>query len=126
MECYFGSYRLPENNELDKSAIVIFTIPELGIKFKAPFDGVDQDHDDYASLLALLEFIDSNQKYFSTHTYQIYGNNIKVINQINKRENPPLQFSPLLEKASHYRKKYHFSLDWISSNDNPVFQKLFD
>ena len=40
MDCYFGSYELPDDAQIDKSAVVMFTIPELGIKFKAPFDGV--------------------------------------------------------------------------------------
>ena len=126
MECYFGSYKLPEDKQVDKSAIVVFSIPELGIKFKAPFDGVDDDHNDFASLLALLEFIDGNQKYFSNNTYQIYGNNIKIINQINMRETPPVQFTNLLGKAAKYREKYRFSLEWIAVDENPVFQKLFD
>jgi len=126
MECYFGSYELPHNNQLKKSAVVIFSIPELGIKFKAPFDGVDKDHTDYASLLSLLEFIDSNQKYFSNHTYQIYGNNLDIINQVNHREQTPLKFTPLLEKALNYRKKYHFSIEWIATKSNPIYQQLFD
>ncbi|UCD65115.1 MAG: hypothetical protein JSW34_06715 [Candidatus Zixiibacteriota bacterium] len=126
MERYFGSYELPEDSQSDKSAVVMFSIPELGIKFKAPFEGVDHDHTDFASLLALLEFIDSNQKYFSKHTYQIYGNNNKIINQVNLREQPPLMFAPLMQKALDYRKKYRFSLQWVKPDDNPVFQSLFD
>ena len=126
MECYFGSYELPDGRQIDKSAVVIFSIPELGIKFKAPFDGVDGDHNDFASLLALLEFIDSNQKYFTNRTYQIFGNNPKIIDQVNRREQPPLKFAPLMQKALNYRKKYRFSLDFIRSDDNPVFDSLFD
>ena len=126
MDCYFGSYELPLDNQLDKSAVVMFTIPELGIKFKAPFDGVDHDHNDFASLLALLEFIDSNQKYFSNHTYQIFGNNPKIIAQVNMREQPPVKFTPLIQKALDYRKKYRFSLAFVKADDNPVFKSLFD
>lgn len=126
MDCYFGSYELPLDNQLDKSAVVMFTIPELGIKFKAPFDGVDHDHNDFASLLALLEFIDSNQKYFSNHTYQIFGNNTKIIDQVNMREQPPVKFTPLIQKALDYRKKYRFSLAFVKADDNPVFKSLFD
>lgn len=111
---------------MKKNSVVIFSIPDLGVKFKAPFDGVDLDHTDYASLLALLEFIDSNQKFFSNNTYQIYGNNSKVINQINQREQPPVKYTHLLEKALHYRGKYHFSLEWVAVNSNPVYQQLFD
>lgn len=126
MECYFGSYRLPDDSQIDKSAVVIFSIPELGIKFKAPFNGVNTDHNDFASLLALLEFIDNNQKYFSKNTFEIYGNNLRVINQINDRESTPPNFSNLLMKAKNYRRKYRFSLEWVSVSSNPVFQQLFD
>lgn len=126
MECYFGSYKLPPESQVNKSAVVMFSIPELGIKFKAPFDGVNDDHNDFASFLALLEFIDSNQKYFTRNTYQIFGNNIRIINQINKNEIAPLEFGNLMEKTKNYRDKYHFSLEWIAVDANPVFHKLFD
>ncbi len=126
MECYFGSQELPEASRDSKSAVVAFHIPEIGIRFKAPFDGADDDHSDFASLLALLEFIDSNQKYFSNHTYQIYGNNIKTVNQVNGRENPPAHFAPLMEKAKGFQKKYRFSLEWIPSDDNTAFDPLLD
>ena len=117
MECYFGSLPLPDDNQTGKSSVVMFHIPDLGVRFKAPFSGVDPDHSDLASLLALLEFIDSNQKYFSRQNYQIYGNNRRVIDQVNHRETPPPMFMPLMEKASAYREKYAYSLDWVPSWD---------
>jgi hypothetical protein len=126
MECYFGSYELPKENEIDKSAVVSFNIPDIGIKFKAPFAAVDHDHGDLAALLALLEFIDSNQKYFSKRTYQIYGNNLKIVNGVNRRERLDEKFADLLGKALSYRDKYRFSLEWISARDNPAYDSLFD
>lgn len=126
MECYFGSLKLSDEAAAEKSSVVLFSIPELGIKFKAPFDGVNIDHNDYASLLALLEFIDSNQKFFSNNTYQIFGNNHKIIDQVNEVETPPLEFSNLIKKTKNYRQKYRFSLSFIAVDENPVFQKLFD
>jgi Cft2 family RNA processing exonuclease len=126
MECYFGSIALPEENTLGKTAVVLFNIPELGICFKAPFDGVDADHCDLASLLALLEFIDSNQKYFSKHTYQIYGNNRRIINQVNELETPPALFSELMERTRKYREKYRYSLEWVPTRDNSAFYGVLD
>lgn len=129
MECYFGSLDLPEDNQIDKSAIVMFNIPQIGIRFKAPFDAVDQDHLAYASLLALLEFIDSNKKYVAGHSFQIYGNNLNVINQINSTKSVPSHFVPLLEKVKAYRKKLGYSLQWVPSRDNPAYEEngpLFD
>lgn len=124
MDCYFGACPLPEVNQLGKGAVVVFHIPTVGIRFKAPFNGVDSDHCDLASLLALLEFIDSNQKYFSNHTYQIFGNNLTLINQLNGREDCSDMLKPLLERAQEYRTKYHFSLDWIPAHENPALDSL--
>ncbi len=126
MECYFGSTSLPEGNDLNKTAVVAFAIPELGIKFKAPFDALNNDHSDFASLLALLEFIDGNQKYFQNKAYQIYGNNRSVVNQVNQRQELNAVFSPLMDKARMYREKYGFSLEWAPSRNNPDYDSLFD
>ncbi len=124
MDCFFGAYPLPEQNDTGKTALVLFSIPELGIRFKAPFAGEDLDHSDFASLLALLEFIDSNQKYFTNKTFQIFGNNLTLINQLNGREAIPHRYSPLIQKATAYRQKYHFSLDWIPARENSAFDTL--
>lgn len=126
MECYFGSCEIDKRNAADKSAVVMFHIPELGIRFKAPFDAVDHDHSDFAALLALLEFIDSNQQFLSARTFEIYGNNLKVVDGVNARIAMPMQYSPLMEKAKRYREKYRYSLDWISVERNAALDSLSD
>ncbi len=123
MDCYFDARPLPPGNSSGKSSLVGFSIPDVGIRFKAPFAGVDQNHSDFASLLALLEFIDSNQKYFTNHTFQIFGNNLAVINQVNGRESVPPEFAPLMAKAAAYRGKYRFALDWIPPQENPALDE---
>ncbi|MBD3258653.1 hypothetical protein GF377_09495 [candidate division GN15 bacterium] len=121
MDCYFGATRIPQEAATDKSAVVMFHIPDIGIRFKAPFAAVDQDHSDLASMLALLEFIDSNQKYFDDSALQLYGNNLSIINQVNGLSAIRPEFLHLLEKAATYRKKYRFSLDWIPVRENSIF-----
>ena len=126
MDCYFGSYEMPEDSQSEKSAVVAFHIPQVGIRFKAPFNAYDPIHSDLASLLALLEFIDSNQKYFSNHTYTIFGNNQQVVDFVNQRTESPEIFAHLLEKARDYRDRYRFSLQWIPARDNPLYEDLLD
>jgi hypothetical protein len=126
MECFFAACPLPEQNDLGKSAIVQFNIPDIGIRFKAPFDAVDPNHGDLASLLALLEFIDSNQKYFTNRAFQIFGTNLAIINMLNGRQQVDERFEHLLEKAKTYRAKYHFSLSWIPAKENTAFESLLD
>jgi hypothetical protein len=102
----------------------MFTIPEVGIQFKAPFAGVDQDHCDLASMLALLEFIDSNQKYLAKQTYQLYGDNLSIINQVNGLMEIREEFGSLMGKAAQYRDKYRFSLNWVPPSENPATDQL--
>jgi hypothetical protein len=124
MECYFGARPLPRSTVDGKSAVVMFNIPEAGIQFKAPFAGVDQDHCDLASMLALLEFIDSNQKYLAKQTYQLYGDNLSIINQVNGQSEVREEFVGLLGKAAQYRDKYRFSLNWVPPSENPASDEL--
>ena len=126
MDCFYGTRELPDGNPVGKTAVVMFHIPDIGIRFKAPFAGADGDHSDLASLLALLEFIDSNRKYFNNQTFQIFGNNLSIINQINGREMMSERFAHLLERAQKYRKKYRFSLAWVPRGENPAIDPLFD
>lgn len=126
MDCYFSARKKNGDNADNTSSIVMFHIPDVGIRFKAPFAGVDQDHSDLASLLALLEFIDSNQKYFSSTTFQVYGDNLDIINQVNGRAHVRRELEHLLQKTTQYREKYRFSLQWIPSRENTADDSLLD
>ena len=126
MDCFFGSYNLPEDNDSSKSGLVVFHIPELGIRFKAPFDGIDEYHTDFAALLALLEFIDSNQKFMKRSAYQIFCDNKTLINQLNNMEPLPDKFMGLYQKARGYQEKYRFSLNWVKPDKNSALDNLYD
>lgn len=126
MDCFFGSYNLPEDNDFSKSGLVVFHIPELGIRFKAPFDGIDEYHTDFAALLALLEFIDSNQKFMKRAAYQIFCDNKSLVNQLNNIEPLPDKFMGLYQKARDYKEKYRFSLNWVKADKNSALDNLYD
>ena len=126
MDCFFGSYNLPEDNDFSKSGLVVFHIPELGIRFKAPFDGIDEYHTDFAALLALLEFIDSNQKFMKRPVYQIFCDNKSLVNQLNNIEPLPDKFMGLYQKARGYKEKYRFSLNWVKPDKNSALDNLYD
>jgi len=124
VDCFFGTCDLPSHQPDGKTAIVMFCIPEIGIRFKAPFAAVDRDHADLASLLALLEFIDSNQKHLSGQAYQLFGDNRSVINQVNGQVGTRAEFIELMNRAALYRDKYRFSLAWVPSADNQAVDDL--
>ncbi len=121
MDCFFGSFLRIEAEAQQKSKLVSFRIPDLGISFKAQFEG-GEDHTDFASLLALLEFIDLNRKLFGNKSLQIFGGNLRIVEQVNTKRAADEDFEPFLSKALKYRQKYHFSLDWTSSDNNPALR----
>jgi len=124
MECFFGSYKRGQEDGID-DRLVCFSIPDAGIVFKAPFTG-DELHTEYASLLTLMEFIELNQKLFDGKELEIYSDNVRLVNQINKLEACQYEFSELLRKALEYKKKYKFNLGWIPRGANPSTGLLFD
>jgi len=124
MDLYFGSFKPGSKTDASKM-LVCFSIPDVGIAFKAPFTG-EELHTEYASLLTLLEFIELNQKLFTGKDLMIYGDNPDVINQVNEKSECQYEFTELLRKALEYKKKYNYKLGFVLSSNNPSTNSLFD
>jgi len=117
MELYFGSMNIP--NASTQGSLVTFTIPDIGVKFKAPFQAEDTALD-YASLLTLLEFIEVNPQLFANRALEIYTNNFDLVQQVNTCQISDAQLAPFLQKALEYRSKMKYSINWIPRPDNPA------
>jgi len=124
MDLYFGSLQR-QSGESTLDALVTFTIPDIGVRFKAPYKA-EGTVVDYASLLTLLEFVDINPQLFSNRALELYSHNFELIQQINSCMVDDLQLQPYLQKALEYRKKLKYSINWISRPDNPAQKTEFD
>lgn len=118
MEVYFGSMKLPQS-DIRPDNLVTFCIPDIGVKFKAPYNA-DDDIIDYASLLTLLEFIEVNPQLFNNRSLELFCNNFDLVNQINDRQPAAQYIAPLIEKAQKYRNRMNYSLNWVPRPDNPA------
>ena len=117
MKCFFkGVVRDSEINPLF-NGFVSFVIPELGINFRGQYKGDDEECE-YASLLALLEFIELNNHLFKDKRIEILGNNYNIVSQVNSVEEPTADLEPFCSLAQSYKKKFPFVLDWIPTNEN--------
>jgi len=117
MKCYFQGFTRPEDKDAQFNGYVSFTIPELGIKFKGQYSG-PQDECEYASLLALLEFAELNNHLFKDRRVEIFGNNFKIISQVNSETSPNRSLEPFCSMAQGYRKKIPFTLNWVPTDEN--------
>ena len=117
MRCFFQGFIRPEDNDKQFNGYVSFAIPDIGIKFRGQYKG-DYDECEYASLLALLEFIELNSHLFSDKRIEIYGNSFNVVSQVNSQEPPSSELEPFCNMAQSYKRKFPFILGWIPTNEN--------
>jgi hypothetical protein len=119
VQCFFyGTIRDESKNEVS-DGVVSFNIPDLGIVFRAQFKG-NAHECEYASLLALLEFIEINPHLFGNKIVEIFGNSFVVVNQVNLQMFCDRKLEPYRNMALVYKKKIAYSLNWIPQNENPA------
>jgi ribonuclease HI len=123
MQCFFYGTIREENKASGPNGVVSFTIPDLGIVFRAQFKG-NAHECEYASLLALLEFIEINPHLFRNKTVEIFGDSFVVVNQVNLQMFCAKELEPYRNMALVYKKKIAYSLNWIPQNENPAQNEL--
>lgn len=119
MECFFYGKIRDENKTSAHNGVVSFTIPDLGIVFRAQFKGSPHQCE-YASLLALLEFIEINPHLFRNKIVEIFGDSFAVVNQVNLQMFCDKKLEPYRNMALVYKKKIPYRLSWIPQNENPA------
>ncbi len=119
MRCFYQGRHRDEVESSGKGGFVSFTIPDIGITFRAQFDGT-KDECEYASLLALLEFVELNPHLFKNKRIEIFGDNHKIISQVNQQFKAPKDLEQYFNMAVGYKKKIPFTLKWIPTNENPA------
>ena len=123
MQCFFYGTIRNENSKNGHNGVVSFSIPDFGIIFRAQFSGTPVECE-YASLLALLEFIEINPHLFQNRTVEIYGDSFEVVNQVNLQMVCHKDLETYRNMALGYKKKIPFSLNWIPEKENPAQSEL--
>jgi len=123
MQCFFYGMIREGNNTDGHNGVVSFTIPDMGIIFRAQYTGTPVECE-YASLLALLEFIEINPHLFQNRTVEIYGDSFEVVNQVNLQMICQKDLEPYRNMALVYKKKIPYSLSWIPEKENPAQSEL--
>jgi hypothetical protein len=119
MECFFyGTTREGEERKRF-NGVVSFAVPDLGIIFRAQFKGSPAECE-YASLLALLEFVEQNPNLFRNKRIEIYGDSFLVVHQVNMQMHCAKDLEPYRNMALGYKKKIQYVLNWIPKGDNPA------
>jgi hypothetical protein len=117
MKCFFYGHYRKLDGTTGFNGLVSFAIPDIGITFRAQFRG-NREECEYASLLALLEFVELNPHLFKNKRIEIFGNNYRIISQVNHGGQTPRNLEPYFNIAVGYKHKIPFTLNWIPDNEN--------
>jgi hypothetical protein len=123
MECFFHSLMRDTESPTKHNALITFTVPDVGIVFRAQFKG-DAKEVEYAGLLTLLEFIENNPQLFKNKTIEIYSDCFTLVNQVNRKMFCSRDLEPFLNMALTMQKKIPYSLNLIPETDNPANQAI--
>lgn len=120
MQCFFSGEMLRSAPAPAKAGIVSFSIPDLEIVFRAQFKGSESECP-YASLLALLEFVDLNPHLFKNKTLELYSDCEPVVRSVNNSQlDMPSDLEAYRSMALTYRRKYPFLLSLVRAGNNPA------
>jgi len=123
MECFFHSFVRDNDGATSHNSLITFIVPDIGITFRAAFNGEPYEVE-YAALLALLEFVQDNPQLFKNRTIEIYSDSFTVVNQVNKKMFCSKDLEPFRNMALLMMNKIPYSLNLIPKNDNPATQAM--
>ena len=120
MNCYFYGATREKESILGHNGVVAFSVPELNLIFKAQIKG-NQAEVGYASLIALLEFIELNPNLFQKRKIQIYGDSSMVVHQVNFNLVCAKELEPYRNLVLQYKRKITWTLGWVSKEENRAY-----
>jgi len=123
LECFFHSLMRTAPEGPGHNALISFTIPDLGIVFRAGFSGAEKEVE-YAALLALLEFVEINPQLFKNKALEIYSDSFTLVNQVNNKMYCSRELEPFRNMALLMKKKIPYSLNLIPKSDNPATEAM--
>jgi hypothetical protein len=125
MRCYFWG----TSNEMDRSrsghGVISFAIPDWGLQYRAAQVGTAAECE-FAALLALLRFTQSNPRLFEGKTLELFTDAVTLVYQLNRQAAAGLAETKLLTLVRAVRQRIPFKLAWVPSEQNAAIQGVLD
>jgi hypothetical protein len=102
-----------------------FAIPDLGIIFRTRWVGTIHECQ-YAGLLALLKFIDTNKKELKGIDFEVLSDSALVIYQIANKKFISRDLLPFYNAAIDYKRKVSYKVSWVPREENVAITGLSD
>lgn len=125
MRCYFWGTNNRKDRDERGRGVISFAIPDWGVQFRAAQPG-NATECEYAALLALLRFIESNNTPFEGVGLQIYSDAAAVVYQVNRNSEVPPEQVRQWALARRVRSHRPFDLGWVPRDQNRAFDNLLN
>jgi len=125
MRCHVWGTNNHEDRTQEGRGVACFAIPDWGLQFRAAQDGTAMLCE-YASMLALLRFVENNPKVFEGQKFEILSDSSQLVEQLHGRlpvEPPQLKAWTLIRAV---REKIHFELSWVPPEQNQAIAGVLD
>ncbi len=112
MKCYFHGRQYEHDDS--RSGLVSFAIPDLGVFYRVRQEGTTLELE-YKSLVALLQFLKTNEQLISYREFDIHGDSIATVFQLAGRLPTPSEILVFHRKIHRFRKSLRFNVSWLPS-----------
>jgi hypothetical protein len=115
MKCYFNG-RTDECGD-GRGGLVSFAIPDLGVLYRVRQEGSPLELE-YKSLIALLNFLKTNEQLISYREFDIQGDSIATVFQLAGRLPTPSEMLIFHQQIQRFRKSLRFNVSWLPGSLN--------
>jgi len=119
MQCFFYGLTQSDDPLVSSLGTVSFAVPDIGVIFRSRWQG-NLYECQYAALLSLLQFIETNEKVFKADTIEIYSDSPVVIYQLTKGGPIAKALRPFYQAVKQFNTKFSFKVNWIPQKENPA------
>jgi hypothetical protein len=117
LRCYFFG-RVFSKDKMSKSrGLAGFAIPDLGIIYRSKFNGTLFECQ-YAGLLGLLRFIETNKKSFKGIRFEILSDSAVVVYQVTQKKYVSEDLISSFRTVIGFQKKIPFKISWVPIEEN--------
>lgn len=125
MQAYFFGTSFGETVDGNPVGLAGFAIPDLGVISRSRATGGIYECQ-YAALLSLLKFIETNKKYLKEFEFEVLTDSALLVYQISHKKFISSDLTPLYNHAIDYKNRVIFRINWVPRDENIAITGLVD
>jgi hypothetical protein len=117
IQAYFFGTSFGEQVDGKNAGLYGFAVPDLGVVFRSRHSGSIYECQ-YAGLLALLKFLESNRKELNEYRFEVLSDSPLIVYQISHRKIITAELTPYYNAAIDYKCRIDYRISWVPREEN--------